>query len=414
MLWHVRCDIVLVIMNGGFEFISSGTVTSPKGFIAGATYAGIKKQKNLDLALLASEVPCAAAGLFTRNRIKAAPVVLCQHRLSGGKATGVVINSGCANACTGEQGMADAEEMAALAAAAIGTYSEQVLVASTGVIGQMMPMERVRAGVKQIKLSRDGGHDMARAIMTTDTVPKEVAVKVKEGGYTIGGAAKGAGMIHPDLATFLCFLTTDARVDPSLLQTALKQAADASFNMVSIDGDTSTNDTLLLLANGTAGNEVISSGTAQAEIFQQALEGLCIHIAKAVIRDGEGATKLFEVTVQGAPDRAAARHVARTVVSSALVKSAIYGNDPNWGRIVAAAGRSGVEIVESKIDLSLDTISLVKAGRPQPFDHDEAVRRLNQAEVFFTLNLNLGSGSAVAWGCDLTEGYVRINSHYTT
>ncbi len=401
-------------MNAGFEFISSGTVTFPKGFVAGATYAGIKKQKNLDLALLASEVPCDAAGLFTRNRIKAAPVVLCQRRLSGGKATGVVINSGCANACTGEQGMVDAEEMAGLAAVSIGTPSEQVLVASTGVIGHLMPMERVRAGVKQIALSRDGGHELARAIMTTDTVPKEVAVRVKEGGYIIGGAAKGAGMIHPDLATFLCFLTTDARVDAGFLQSALKQAADASFTMVSIDGDTSTNDTVLLLANGLAGNEVISQGTEQAEIFQQALEGLCIHIARVMARDGEGATKLFEVTVQGAPDKAAARQVARTVVSSALVKSAIYGNDPNWGRIVAAAGRSGVEIVESKIDLYLDTICLVKAGRPQPFDHAEAVKHLSQAEVFFTLNLNLGSGSAVAWGCDLTEDYVRVNSHYTT
>ncbi|MEE9365806.1 MAG: bifunctional ornithine acetyltransferase/N-acetylglutamate synthase, partial [Dehalococcoidales bacterium] len=251
-------------------------------------------------------------------------------------------------------------------------------------------------------------------IMTTNTVPKEVAVRVKEGGYIIGGAAKGAGMIHPDLATFLCFLTTDARVDSGFLQSALKQAADASFNMVSIDGDTSTNDTVLLLANGLAGNEVISQGTEQAGIFQQALEGLCIHIARVMARDGEGATKLFEVTVQGAPDKAAARQVARTVVSSALVKSAIYGNDPNWGRIVAAAGRSGVEIVESRIDLYLDTICLVKAGRPQPFDHAEAVKHLSQAEVFFTLNLNLGSGNAVAWGCDLTEDYVRVNSHYTT
>jgi len=401
-------------MNAGFEFIPSGTVTSPKGFIAGATHAGIKKEKNLDLAILASEVPCDAAGLFTRNRIKAAPVVLCQQRLSGGKATGVVINSGCANACTGEQGMADAEEMARLAAAVIGTSPEQVLVASTGVIGHMLPMERVRAGVKQITLSRDGGHEMARAIMTTDTVPKEGTVRVKEGGYTIGGAAKGAGMIHPDLATFLCFLTTDAMVDSGFLQSALKQAVDVSFNMVSVDGDTSTNDTVLLLANGMAGNEVISSGTGQAEIFQQALEGLCIHLARMMARDGEGAATLIEVTVKGAPDLAAARQVARTVASSTLVKTAVNGRDPNWGRIMAAAGRSGVEIVESKMDLYLNTICMAKGGRPQPFDHDEAVKQLSQAEVTFILNLNLGNGSAVAWGCDLTEDYVRINSHYTT
>jgi glutamate N-acetyltransferase/amino-acid N-acetyltransferase len=401
-------------MNGGFEFISSGTVTSSKGFLAGATYAGIKKQSSLDLALLASEVPCDIAGLFTRNRIRAAPVALCQQRLAGRKATGVIVNSGCANACTGEQGMADAEEMAGLAAAAIGAPAEQVFVASTGVIGQLMPMENVRAGVQQITLSSEGGHELARAIMTTDTVPKEVAVKVGEGGYIIGGAAKGAGMIHPDMATFLCFLTTDARVEPAFLQSALKQAADASFNMVSIDGDTSTNDTVLLLANGLVGNEAISLGTVQAEVFQKALEALCIHIAKAMARDGEGATKLFEVVVQGAPDKAAARQIGRTVVSSALVKSAIYGNDPNWGRIVAAAGRSGVEIVEAKIDLYLDTICLVRAGRPQPFDHPEAVKRLKQDEISFTLSLNIGNESAVAWGCDLTEEYVRVNSHYTT
>lgn len=401
-------------MNAGFEFISAGTVTSPSGFTAGAAHAGIKKKKNLDLGILASEVPCDAAGLFTRNRIKAAPVVLCQQRLKGGKATGVVVNSGCANACTGEQGLADAEEMAALAAAVIGISPEQVLAASTGVIGHMLPMERLRAGMKQISLSRDGGHEFAQAIMTTDTVPKEVAVKVKAGNYTIGGAAKGAGMIHPDLATFLCFLTTDASVEPRFLQSALKQAADISFNMVSIDGDTSTNDTVLLLANGKAGNQVISADTEPAEVFQQALEGLCIHLAKMMARDGEGAATLIEVTVNGAPDLAAARQVARTVASSTLVKTAVNGRDPNWGRVMAAAGRSGVEIVESKIDLYLNTICLAKAGRPQLFDHAGAVKQLSQTEVFFTLNLNLGSGSAIAWGCDLTSDYVRINSHHTT
>ena len=399
-------------MNAEFEFISSGGVTSPKGFKAGATYAGIKKEESADLAILASEVPCDAAGLFTSNRIKAAPVTLCQQRLPGGKMSGVVINSGCANACTGEQGLADAAEMAGLAAAVVGSPAEQVLVASTGVIGQPLPMRRLRKGIKQITLSRDGGHGLARAIMTTDTVPKEAAVRV--GGYVIGGAAKGSGMLHPDLATFLCFMTTDASIDPGFLQSALQQAADVSFNMVSIDGDTSTNDTLLLLANGVAGNETISPGTEQAAVFQHALEGLCIHLAREIARDGEGATKLLEVAVQGAPDRAAARKVARTVVGSPLVKSAVYGNDPNWGRVVAAAGRSGVDMVESKIDLYLDSLCLVRAGKPQPFDHEEAAEHLRQAEVTFILNLNLGNGSAIAWGCDLTENYAKINSHYTT
>lgn len=401
-------------MNAVFEFVPSGTVTTPKGFMAGATHAGIKKEKNLDLTILASETSCDVAGLFTRNRIKAAPVVLCQQRLKGGKASAVVINSGCANACTGEQGRADAEEMTALAAEIIGTSPEQVMVASTGVIGQMMPMARLRTGIKQISLKRDGGHEFAQGIMTTDTVPKEAAVKVKAGNYTIGSAAKGAGMIHPDLATFLCFLTTDARVAPGFLQAALKQAADVSFNMVSIDGDTSTNDTLLLLANGLAGNGTISPGTEQAEVFQQALNELCIHLARAMARDGEGAATLIEVAVNGAPDLASARQVARTVASSTLVKTAVHGRDPNWGRVMAAAGRSGVEIVESKIALYLNSICMAKAGRPQPFDHAEAVKQLSQKEITFTLNLNLGNGSAVAWGCDLTEDYVKINSHYTT
>ena len=401
-------------MDAVFEFIPSGTVTSPKGFRAGATHAGIKKEKNLDLAVLASETPCDVAGVFTRNRVKAAPVVLSQQRLKGGKARGVVVNSGCANACTGEQGRADAEEMTALAAEIIGASPDQVMVASTGVIGHMLPMARLRAGIKQISLKREGGHEFARGIMTTDTVPKEAAVKVKAGKYTIGGAAKGAGMIHPDLATFLCFMTTDARVEPGFLQSALKQAADASFNMVSIDGDTSTNDTVLLLANGLAGGGVISSGTEQAEVFQQALNGLCIHLARAMARDGEGAATLIEIKVNGAPDLASARQVARTVASSTLVKTAVHGRDPNWGRVMAAAGRSGVEIVESKIDLSLGSICMMKAGRPQPFSHDEAVKRISQEEVTFILNLNLGKNSAVAWGCDLTEAYVTINSRYTT
>ena len=401
-------------MEAKLEFIPSGSVTSPKGFRAGATYAGIKKGKNLDLGLLVSAVPCVAAGLFTTNRIKAAPVVLCQQRLRSGRASAVVVNSGCANACTGEQGLADAREMARLAAGVAGVSPEDVLVASTGVIGQHLPMERLKAGMGQLTLSPDGGHELARAIMTTDTVPKEVAVKSDEGGFIIGGVAKGAGMIHPNLATFLCFLTTDASVDLGFLKLALRQAADLSFNMVSIDGDTSTNDTVLLLANGMAGGKPISSGSRRAEIFQQALNQLCLYLAKTMARDGEGATKLIEVTVNGAPSIAEARLAARTVVSSPLVKSAIYGSDPNWGRIMAAVGRSGVEVVEAKIDLYLGNLCLVKGGRPQPFEREGAIKLLKGKEVSIVLDLNLGSNTATAWGCDLSEEYVKINSHYTT
>jgi glutamate N-acetyltransferase/amino-acid N-acetyltransferase len=401
-------------MEAKFEFIPSGSVTSPKGFLAGATCAGIKEKERLDLGILASEVPCVAAGLLTTNRIKAAPVVLCQQRLQSGKAAAIVVNSGCANACTGEQGMADAAEMTELAAGVIGVPAEDVLVASTGVIGQPLPMERLRAAMRQIALSRDGGHELVRAMMTTDTVPKEAAVKSDGGGFSIGGVAKGAGMIHPDLATFLCFLTTDARVDIDFIKVALRQAADVSFNMVSIDGDTSTNDTVLLLANGQAENEPISGESEQAEVFQQALNQLCIYLTKEMARDGEGATKLIEVRVGGATSLMAARLAARTIVSSPLVKAAVYGNDPNWGRVVMAVGRSGVEVVEDKIDLYLGDICLVKAGCPQPFDREEAVKVLDRGEVFIDLNLNLGNATATAWGCDLTEEYVKINSHYTT
>ena len=396
------------------KFVPSGSVTSPEGFHAGATCAGVKKKDSLDLGILSSEAPCVAAGVFTTNRIKAAPVVLCQQRLQGGRVTAIVANSDCANACTGEQGLADAEEMARLAAEVIGVSPEDVLVASTGVIGQQLPMERLRAGMSQIVLSRDGGHELARAIMTTDTVPKEAAVKIDEGGVIIGGVAKGAGMIHPDLATLLCFLTTDANVDVGFLKSALRKAADVSFNMISIDGDSSPNDTMLIMANGLAGNEPISQNRGQADAFQQALNQLCIYLAKSIARDGEGATKLVEVTVNGAPGVAEARLVARTVVSSPLVKSAIHGSDPNWGRVMAALGRSGVEVVESKIDLYLGDICVARAGCPSPYDEEEVVRVLDGNEVSIVLNLNLGSATATVWGCDLSEEYVTINSQYTT
>ena len=408
---YIECGIVFIMK---IEFIASGSVTSPEGFHAGATYAGIKKKDSLDLGILFSETPCVATALFTTSRIKAAPVVLCQQRLRGGRATAVTVNSGCANAYTGEQGLADAAEMARLAAEVIGKSPEDVLMASTGVTGQLLPMERLRAGMGQIILTRDGGHDLAKAIMTTDTVPKEAAVRTNDGRFIIGGVTKGSGMIHPDLATLLCFLTTDANVDVDFLRLALHKAVDGSFNMVSIDGDTSPNDTVLIMANGLAGNELISQGSRQAESFQQALNQLCIHLAKAIARDGEGATKLIEVTVSGAPSLAEARLAARTVVSSPLVKAAVHGSDPNWGRIMAAVGRSGVEVVEAKIDISLGNIGLVRAGCALPFDKREAVGVLDGSDVSIVVNLNLGSTTAIAWGCDLSEEYVTINSQYTT
>ncbi len=405
-------------MEAKIELIPSGTVTSPRGFHAGATYAGINKKAKhgLDLGILFSEVPCATAALFTTNRIKAAPVVLCQQRLRGEKAAALVVNSGCANACTGEQGLVDAAEMADLAARGIGISPEEILVASTGVIGQLLPMKQIQAGIEQIVLSAEGGHDLAKAIMTTDTVPKETAVvvRVDDSEFTIGGVAKGAGMIHPTLATMLCFLTTDAAVDIGFLRLSLKKAVDTSFNMVSIDGDSSPNDTVLIMANGQAENEVIKQDTKQADAFQRALDQVCIHLAKSIARDGEGANKLIEVTVSGAISVAEARLAARTVVSSPLVKAAVHGNDPNWGRIIAAVGRSGTEVVESKIDLYIGDICLVEAGSPLSFDKKHVVEVLSRSEVPIKVQLNLGTATATAWGCDLTEEYVTINSQYTT
>jgi len=257
---------------------------------------------------------------------------------------------------------------------------------------------------------------LAKAILTTDTFPKETAVAIRAGGkeFTIGGVAKGSGMIHPDLATMFCFLTTDAAIDLDFLRSALRKTADVSFNMISVDGDTSPSDTVLLMANGQAENEPISQGSGQAVVFQQALDRVCIYLAKSIARDGEGATKLIEVTVSGAVNMAEARQAARTVVSSPLVKAAVYGCDPNWGRILAAVGRSGVEVVEPNIDLYIGDILLVKGGTPLPFSKQDVIRVLEQNEVPITVNLNLGTASATAWGCDLTEEYVVINSQYTT
>ncbi len=405
-------------MEAKIEFIPGGTVTSPKGFHAGATYAGINKKARhgLDLGILLSEVPGVAAAVFTTNRIKAAPLVLCQQRLQGGRATAVVVNSGCANACTGEQGLVDAAEMAKLAAEGMGLPPEGVLVASTGVIGQPLPMKLLRAGIERIVVSADGGHELAKAVITTDTVPKETAVAVTIDGseFIVGGIAKGSGMIHPNLATMLCFLTTDAAIDLDFLKLALRRAVDISFNMVSIDGDTSPNDMVLIMANGLAGNEPISQGSGQADVFQQALDKVCIYLAKSIAGDGEGATKLIEVTVSGAISGAEARLAARTIVSSPLVKTAVHGSDPNWGRIIAAVGRSGVEVMESKIDLYIGGIHLVQEGRPLPFSKQSVVRVLDGSEVPMSLNLNLGTATATAWGCDLSEEYVTINSQYMT
>ena len=396
------------------NLIPKGTITTPKGFLAGAGCAGLKTRGGLDMGIIFSEVPAAAAGVFTSNRIKAAPLVLSREHLRGGRAQAIVVNSGCANACTGEGGLEDAAEMASLVADKLGAQSEDVLVASTGVIGLRLPMEKVRSGIEGISLSRDGGHELARAIMTTDTRPKEVALELGGCDAAIGGIAKGAGMIHPDLATLLCFLTTDAAVDSDFLKDSLQEAVDNSFNMITIDGDTSPNDMVVILANGLAENKTILSGGAGSGEFKKALGEVCTYLAKSIARDGEGATKLIEVTVEGALSLSDARLAARTVVGSPLVKAAVHGSDPNWGRIIAAVGRSGAGVEESKIDLYLNNICLMEKGSPLPFEREEVRTALGMPEVPIRVCLNLGDYRATAWGCDLSEDYVRINSEYMT
>ncbi len=390
--------------------IPDGTVTSPKGFVAGAVKAGIKASGRLDLGLLFSPNFCMAAGMFTANRVKAAPVILSQQHIAKGRAQAIVVNAGCANACTGDQGLEDAAEMAQLAANQLGVIRNDMLVASTGVIGERLPMERIREKIGEIKLSKEGGHDLARAIMTTDTRAKEVAIATDD--FTIGGIAKGSGMIHPTLGTMLAFLTTDAAVGSDFLRDSLREAVDASFNMVTVDGDTSPNDTVLVLANGMAGS--VKEGSEQAGIFQQALTVACAVLARCIAADGEGATKLIEVIVEGARTVGDARAAARTIAGSPLVKTAVHGCDPNWGRVIAALGRSGCEMDESRVDLFLSDVRVFAGGATSPYDEASLRAAMGSNEVPIRVRLNLGECSAVAWGCDLSAEYVTINSEYTT
>ncbi len=400
------------------EWLPSGGGTAAQGFVAGATYAGIKTagEGKLDVALLHSEAPCAVAAVFTRSKIASPPVRYSRSVVRHGRVQAAVANSGCANAATGAQGRRDAREMARLAGARLGLAADQVLVASTGVIGHLMPMDKLATGIKQTTPTHDGGSAFARAIITTDTVPKEAALSLVLGRrrVVLGGAVKGAGMIHPDLATFLGFLTTDAAVEPATLQSALRRAADVSFNMLTVDGDTSPNDTLVLFANGRAGNAPVRADTPEGAAFQQALDALCIHLAKAMARDAEGAHHLLEVTVEGAANEAQARRAAKTIAGSPLVKTAVHGADPNWGRVLAALGRSGARLREDRVELYLGEMCLFRQGRPQPFDEKAASRLMAQPEVTFLVRLDLGPGRATAYGCDLSAEYVSINSDYTT
>ncbi len=398
--------------------IKGGGITTPQGFKAGVAQAEIKYKGRYDLALVVSESPVVGAGVFTTNKFQAAPVqVSRQHLALSEKMRGFVINSGCANACTGKDGLTDAYKMAEFAGEVTGYKAEEFFVASTGVIGVPLPMDKVKQGIKEAgkNLSSKAGALAAQAIMTTDTVPKEMAIEVEIEGkqVVLGAMAKGSGMIHPNMGTMLGFITTDAAITKECLQKALVIANEDSFNMVTVDGDTSTNDTLAVLANGQAGNTVIANIDSEAfQIFVTALKKVCIFLAKMIARDGEGATKLLEVKVINASSREDARKAAKTIAGSSLVKATIFGEDANWGRIVCALGYSGTEFIPENVVVYLDDLLMVENGSGVDFDEAKAGRILGKEKIVITVDLQAGEFTGTAWGCDLSYEYVKINADY--
>ncbi|MXW26805.1 MAG: bifunctional glutamate N-acetyltransferase/amino-acid acetyltransferase ArgJ [Dehalococcoidia bacterium] len=392
----------------------TGSATSPAGYRAGAAFAGIKTYGagKLDIGILVSDEPAAAAAVFTRNRLRSACVDVNQERLVGGRGQAVVVNSGNANASTGERGLRDAYRMSELAAQKASLPPEAMFVCSTGVIGHHLPMDKIEAGVAAIDLAGNAGSDFARAIMTTDLVPKHCSVRF--GPYTLGGCAKGSGMIHPNMATMLAYLTTDAPIDQGTLQAALSESTDRSFNLITVDGDTSPSDTVLLFANGAAGGEPIAAGGEHYDAFRKALDAVCIYLAKAIARDGEGATRLIEVTVSGAASDVDARSLVREIGTSPLVKTAVHGADPNWGRIVGVIGRSQAEILEEAVTVTVCGHRLFERTVPIPYDEATVSRAMSGEEVTIEVDLGAGEARSTGWTCDLTADYIRINADYTT
>jgi glutamate N-acetyltransferase/amino-acid N-acetyltransferase len=394
-----------------------GGVATPAGFRASGVSAGIKANRSLDLALLVSDRPASAAAVFTTNRVQAAPVLVSMEHLAAtrGSARAIVVNSGCANACTGDSGVAVAREMAAATARLVGCPAEEVLVASTGVIGVSLDIEKIRVGLPlaMSALSHDQGSSAARAIMTTDPFPKESAVRMSIGGResVVGGMAKGSGMIEPMMATMLAFVTTDAAVPQPLLGRALREVVDDTFNAISVDGECSTNDCVMLLSNG-AGGATVDEQTYPA--FVQGLRTVCLRLALEIVRGGEGATKLITVTVIEAASPADARRAAKAIANSPLVKTAIHGGDPNWGRLIAVAGRAGVAFDLARATVAIGGVVLFKDG--QPFDElaAKAATYLKYREVAVTVGLCVGTAASTVWTCDLSAEYVRINAEYRT
>ncbi len=402
-----------------FTIVQDGGVTTPKGFKAAGLHCGLKKTDRNDLGVIVCDVPAAAAAVYTTNLFQAAPLQVTRESLNAGRTLrAMLVNSGNANACTGAQGEADAREMQSRMAEALGVNKNEVAVASTGVIGVLLNMEKVNAGIEKLPSAlRDDAHgaeEFCKAILTTDLVKKVSCVSVTIDGQpvTIAGAAKGSGMIHPNMATMLGFVTTDAAIGSELLQQALSEVTNLSFNMITVDGDTSTNDMLVAMASGLAGNRELTSSHPDYAAFFAGLRHVCQELAKMIARDGEGATKLIETSVIGAVSDEAAQAIAKTIIGSSLVKSAIYGADANWGRIIAAVGRAGQPVNVNTVDIRLGDILVLEQSSPVAFDEDIALEYLKGDTIDIHVNLNMGSGSAMAWGCDLTYEYVRINAAY--
>lgn len=395
-----------------------GGVCAAQGFLASGIFAGIKKRKK-DVALIYSEIPALSAGVFTQSVTVAACVTLNQQQLKKSKTTqAILINSGNANACTGERGMMNARQTMATTASALGITESQILVASTGVIGQFLPMDKITLGIYDAvkELSSEGHTNAAEGIMTTDTFSKEYAVETSIGGATvrIGGMSKGSGMIAPNMATMLAYVTTDADITTTALRKAFKEAVDHSFNRITVDGDTSTNDMAIVLANGKAENKKIKERTPEYDQFKRALEHVLIALSKMIVKDGEGATKFVEVTVQGAKSKHDAEAAARTICTSSLVKTAIHGEDANWGRILAAVGRSGIKFNPAKTEIYFDNLRILGHDYNISFSEAQAKKILQQKEVTVTVDLHSGDHSATFWTCDLSAEYVRINASYRT
>lgn len=401
------------------EEMAKAGVTYPKGFQAAGVKAGIKKSGNLDLALIYTEKEAAVAGVFTQNAVAAAPVLVSKEVVKAGKAHAIIANAGCANACTGEQGIADAKAMAAITAEQLGCGPQEVIVGSTGVIGVNMPMEKIKSGIGEVvkALAADGSENAGKAIITTDTYSKACATEIElDSGCKVrfGAIAKGSGMIQPNMATMLCYITTDAAIVPGLLQEALSEIVETTFNMISVDGDMSTNDMVIVMANGAAGNPVIKEKNGDYCKFYDALKEICTGLAKRIAADGEGATKFLTINVKGTKSFADAKTVAMSIAKSPLVKTAFFGEDPNWGRVICAVGYAGVPMVPEKTVVRFGGIPVYANGVGAKFDEEKLRGVMAEHDIVIDVEMGLGEAEATVWSCDFSYEYVKINGEYHT